>query len=243
MSTDARITDTKMLDIVRRVVAATADYLGLEVPAPYGTSQCILASRVVVEVLTRLGVGAAILPTRLVVHDTAALRFIKEHGADEGRRRWRAGDRSAELGTLKGTDPRAPFGAWNGVYNGHLVAIVDDGWIADASLGQHSAPERQFHLHSRVAFVGPSWRTAGHVATLQSGVAALYSPVTTDRTYQESNYWKSDIPSITAGVESNALRPDYRRADVAATRLSGKVGRNQPCPCGSAVKYKRCCGR
>ncbi|WP_444814782.1 SEC-C metal-binding domain-containing protein [Variovorax flavidus] len=21
-----------------------------------------------------------------------------------------------------------------------------------------------------------------------------------------------------------------------------KVGRNEPCPCGSGVKYKRCCG-
>jgi hypothetical protein len=26
-------------------------------------------------------------------------------------------------------------------------------------------------------------------------------------------------------------------------RLGSKVGRNQPCPCGSGKKYKRCCGR
>ncbi|MCP4385681.1 MAG: hypothetical protein GY798_30450 [Hyphomicrobiales bacterium] len=25
-------------------------------------------------------------------------------------------------------------------------------------------------------------------------------------------------------------------------RRFGKVGRNQPCPCGSGKKYKRCCG-
>ncbi len=25
-------------------------------------------------------------------------------------------------------------------------------------------------------------------------------------------------------------------------RFSGKVGRNEPCPCGSGKKYKRCCG-
>jgi preprotein translocase subunit SecA len=24
---------------------------------------------------------------------------------------------------------------------------------------------------------------------------------------------------------------------------SGKVGRNDPCPCGSGMKYKKCCGR
>ncbi|WP_409254330.1 SEC-C metal-binding domain-containing protein [Bacillus sp. SCS-153A] len=24
---------------------------------------------------------------------------------------------------------------------------------------------------------------------------------------------------------------------------AGKVGRNEPCPCGSGKKYKKCCGR
>ena len=23
----------------------------------------------------------------------------------------------------------------------------------------------------------------------------------------------------------------------------GKVGRNDPCPCGSGLKYKKCCGK
>jgi len=23
---------------------------------------------------------------------------------------------------------------------------------------------------------------------------------------------------------------------------SGKIGRNDPCPCGSGLKYKKCCG-
>jgi preprotein translocase subunit SecA len=26
-------------------------------------------------------------------------------------------------------------------------------------------------------------------------------------------------------------------------RKGNKVGRNQPCPCGSGKKYKKCCGR
>ena len=25
--------------------------------------------------------------------------------------------------------------------------------------------------------------------------------------------------------------------------VSGKIGRNEPCPCGSGAKYKKCCGR
>ncbi|MFB3142119.1 MAG: SEC-C metal-binding domain-containing protein, partial [Acidobacteriota bacterium] len=26
-------------------------------------------------------------------------------------------------------------------------------------------------------------------------------------------------------------------------RTTRKVGRNEPCPCGSGKKYKKCCGR
>ncbi|MBD3334727.1 MAG: hypothetical protein GF355_04370, partial [Candidatus Eisenbacteria bacterium] len=26
-------------------------------------------------------------------------------------------------------------------------------------------------------------------------------------------------------------------------RAQPKVGRNDPCPCGSGLKYKKCCGR
>ena len=40
--------------------------------------------------------------------------------------------------------------------------------------------------------------------------------------------------------------PEYRelpgkRTQFAATTVR-KVGRNDPCPCGSNLKYKRCCG-
>ena len=31
--------------------------------------------------------------------------------------------------------------------------------------------------------------------------------------------------------------------DTPVTREEPKVGRNDPCPCGSGKKYKRCCGR
>ena len=30
---------------------------------------------------------------------------------------------------------------------------------------------------------------------------------------------------------------------VAPRRVGKKVGRNEPCPCGSGKKYKKCCGR
>lgn len=41
-----------------------------------------------------------------------------------------------------------------------------------------------------------------------------------------------------AGAQSGAVRPSP--GTVTATK---KVGRNDPCPCGSGKKYKKCCGR
>jgi preprotein translocase subunit SecA len=52
---------------------------------------------------------------------------------------------------------------------------------------------------------------------------------------------------------SDAIEPDYANGDVAiadavtkkrpATRPTQKVGRNDPCPCGSGKKYKHCHGK
>jgi preprotein translocase subunit SecA len=41
----------------------------------------------------------------------------------------------------------------------------------------------------------------------------------------------------------NLSRGDISRAGVTTQRhVSRKVGRNEPCPCGSGKKYKKCCG-
>jgi preprotein translocase subunit SecA len=37
--------------------------------------------------------------------------------------------------------------------------------------------------------------------------------------------------------------PEPPAATPAAGFPDGKVGRNDPCPCGSGKKYKKCCGR
>jgi uncharacterized protein YecA (UPF0149 family) len=45
-----------------------------------------------------------------------------------------------------------------------------------------------------------------------------------------------DLPDIVL-----ALAEVFRRAGHAPVR-SVKIGRNEPCPCGSGKKYKKCCG-
>ena len=56
------------------------------------------------------------------------------------------------------------------------------------------------------------------------------------------NSWKviiglePDKPENISDVE-RLLRPS------GAVMPEPKVGRNEPCPCGSGLKYKRCCGK
>jgi len=36
---------------------------------------------------------------------------------------------------------------------------------------------------------------------------------------------------------------DDTSAKAPVKRKSAKIGRNDPCPCGSGLKYKQCCGK
>ena len=51
-----------------------------------------------------------------------------------------------------------------------------------------------------------------------------------------------DIETEQAAI---AKARDERAKDPERYRLksTGEVGRNDPCPCGSGKKYKKCCGR
>ena len=52
--------------------------------------------------------------------------------------------------------------------------------------------------------------------------------------FKETASQRKDVAVITG--ESSGSQP-------APQRRVKKVGRNQPCPCGSGKKYKHCCGR
>lgn len=50
----------------------------------------------------------------------------------------------------------------------------------------------------------------------------------------------AELRRLAASWKKKAVAEEKRRARVA---LTGPVGRNDPCPCGSGLKYKKCCGR
>ena len=47
--------------------------------------------------------------------------------------------------------------------------------------------------------------------------------------------WDGNLPQ----ERRDEIRKDFNRSKIA---VSSKVGRNDPCPCGSGKKYKKCCG-
>ena len=48
---------------------------------------------------------------------------------------------------------------------------------------------------------------------------------------------------ITAGFEGAKKKPVVRRSPKTVVNDSARIGRNDPCPCGSGKKYKNCCMR
>ncbi|SMC33979.1 SEC-C motif-containing protein [Oscillospiraceae bacterium] len=50
------------------------------------------------------------------------------------------------------------------------------------------------------------------------------------------NSWKK----VLSDEKASEIAREYRDANIAH---SEKIGRNDPCPCGSGKKYKKCCGK
>lgn len=48
------------------------------------------------------------------------------------------------------------------------------------------------------------------------------------------------LPRALVGMRKLALMRENNKSAL-QTMQTGKIGRNEPCPCGSGIKYKRCC--
>lgn len=56
--------------------------------------------------------------------------------------------------------------------------------------------------------------------------------------------WLYELPAWKEIFPEDKLKELYKEAKKMNTIVKGpKVGRNDPCPCGSGKKYKKCCGR
>lgn len=57
----------------------------------------------------------------------------------------------------------------------------------------------------------------------------------------KENNWICEI-TVNADAPENIAALDVLRNPVSPTKVAPKAGRNDPCPCGSNKKFKKCCG-
>ena len=80
---------------------------------------------------------------------------------------------------------------------------------------------------------------------VQSGEEANQRRVVSQRQMnaQHNTFGAFDGNSAMARAASSPMASKSRGESVTVVRTAPKVGRNDPCPCGSGKKYKQCCGR
>ena len=56
--------------------------------------------------------------------------------------------------------------------------------------------------------------------------------------------WLYELPEWDALIDADRRKELYKEQKLSTTIVKGKkIGRNDPCPCGSGLKYKKCCGK
>jgi SWIM/SEC-C metal-binding protein len=58
----------------------------------------------------------------------------------------------------------------------------------------------------------------------------------------EENGWVCEI-TVDSKKPEDTTDLDLLRNPIVPTKVDPKVGRNDPCHCGSGKKYKKCCGK
>ncbi|MGE5308725.1 MAG: SEC-C metal-binding domain-containing protein [Deltaproteobacteria bacterium] len=70
------------------------------------------------------------------------------------------------------------------------------------------------------------------------GSQQMLHPEASDPHTSERRIQENAVEMQVEGEGSHSPRPTPQ-----AVRPQDKVGRNEPCPCGSGKKYKKCCGK
>ena len=73
----------------------------------------------------------------------------------------------------------------------------------------------------------------------------MQSNVQEERKQAETNLQTSrpEMAAPSSGNRQNPNQPQQEQQKTQPVRVEQKVGRNEPCPCGSGKKYKKCHGR
>lgn len=84
-------------------------------------------------------------------------------------------------------------------------------------------------------------RTRAELYAFVSIILAIITLLITNLSKNESP--RIEVQQVINNVVEQADGNEGQRAQQEPTIKNPKVGRNDPCPCGSGKKYKKCCGR
>ncbi|MGI5823430.1 MAG: preprotein translocase subunit SecA [Dethiobacteria bacterium] len=80
------------------------------------------------------------------------------------------------------------------------------------------------------------------ISSLQEDVIRLLFHVKVDQAPPSRRQAAAPLPAVGAAAAGGAGKARPEKGAPAARAAKGKIGRNDPCPCGSGKKYKKCCG-
>ena len=198
-----------------------------------------LQSRGEGETPTAGGIYAALAMAAAARHSPAApgaaeraYRYTQDAGGDDADRRralaaWRSLGQPRRL-PITGELSLVAFGA------PPAVVIELDHVAADGALDQHNhgfKADGARALRERIATPPFAWRASagGFEIVSRTGEGAAVR-------------FDKDVEVRLDADELNALRTALAEALSGTGGAAAAPGRNEPCPCGSGRKYKRCCG-
>lgn len=162
------------------------------------------------------------------------------------------------------------FKQWNKLINNQTRETIDDFW--DKYSGTEQKIYQDILAHPTVKFEGKYADLVAKydadpvifMGFLDGIQTSLNNPFELDEITEESeisldidlrkllfNMFKADADylyklkeweDILTQEEYTAIYDDYRKSRT-FVRTEAKIGRNDPCPCGSGKKYKNCCGK
>jgi uncharacterized protein YchJ len=116
-----------------------------------------------------------------------------------------------------------------------LAHIADDGAVDQHNHGLH--PEGARALRAGIATAPFAWRASSgglEIVSRTGGAGAVRFTATSAES--------SDAEVLLDAAALDRLREAVREA-LSGSGVAPQPARNDPCPCGSGLKYKRCCGR
>ena len=119
-------------------------------------------------------------------------------------------------------------------------------WISGFERAMHLHPDGfSAHLDTKEETVGFAVAGLRAMMAISSGTSGFDRAVmreTSDAAPEFIPFAVDVLHAVRIGRPLPPLSPVHPRRPGALSTRSQKVGRNQPCPCGSGKKYKKCCG-